>query len=104
MSGAGNYWGGADVPDEDDRTPRGKMHAASPDRSLRLSRALDFVKNAGPMGCTTMQLQAYTGSMAPATDISELRHAGYLIDCTMDGVKPNGRRVYRYRYQGRKFE
>jgi hypothetical protein len=80
------------------------MHAADPSRSQRLARALAFVKSFGSFGCTTAQLQGYTGSMAPATDISELRHAGYLIDCKMDGVKPNGRRVYRYKYLGRKFE
>ena len=80
------------------------MHNGSPDRSLRLSRALDYVRSAGPMGCTTAELQGYTGSMAPATDISELRAAGYLIECQCEGRNGNGRRVYRYRYHGRRFE
>jgi hypothetical protein len=80
------------------------MNNGDPSRSQRLARALAFVKSFGSFGCTTAQLQAYTGSMAPSTDISELRHAGYLINCHLDGIRSNGRRVYRYKYLGRKFE
>ncbi len=80
------------------------MHAADPSRSKRLARALDYIKSCGPIGCTTAELQNYTSSMAPATDVSELRHAGYFIDCEFDCINKNGRRVYTYRYRGRKFE
>lgn len=80
------------------------MHNANPSKSRRLTRALDYLKACRPYGCTTAELQAFTGSMAPATDVSELRHAGYLVECKCDGVNKNGRRVYTYRYLGRKFE
>ena len=80
------------------------MHNGTPERSKRLARALDCVKAAGPGGCTTLELQKFTGSMAPATDVSELRAAGYLIECRCEGNNGNGRRVYRYKYQGRRFE
>lgn len=79
------------------------MHAADPSRSERLARALDFVRSAGPIGCTTAEIQSYTGSMAPATDVSELRAAGYLIECRCEGTNGNGRRVYRYKFLGRRF-
>lgn len=80
------------------------MHAGNPERSKRLARALDYIRSCGPIGCTTAELQNYTGSMAPATDVSELRRNGYLIDCDFDCVNKNGRRVYTYRYQGRRLE
>ena len=80
------------------------MHAANPDRSKRLSRALDYIRSCGAHGCTTAELQGYTGSMAPATDVSELRRSGYLIDCECDGINIKGRRVYTYRYRGRRME
>jgi len=77
------------------------MHNGTPERSKRLYRALEYVKSAGPVGCTTAELQGFTGSMAPATDISELRQSGYQIECKSEGKNGNGRRVYRYRYLGR---
>jgi len=76
------------------------MHNGDPSRSIRLSRALNYIKSAGGIGCTTAELQSYTGSMAPATDISELRQTGHLIECKSEGAR-NGRRIYRYKYQGR---
>ena len=79
------------------------MHHGNPDRSRRLARALAYVQSAGPVGCTTAELQSWTLSMAPATDISELRQSGYQIDCKAEGMN-NGRRVYRYTYQGRIFD
>ena len=79
------------------------MHAANPDRSFRLKHALDYLKDAGSYGVTTAQLQVATFSMAPATDVSELRQSGYLIDCTNEGTNENGRKVYRYTYRGRTY-
>ena len=75
------------------------MHAGSPDRSQRLKRTLDYIKSAASSGCTTAEIQGWTHSMAPATDVSELRQSGYLIECSQDPMR-NGRRVYRYTYKG----
>lgn len=76
------------------------MHAANPARSKRLKLTLKYLEFA-PGGRTTAEIQEHTGSMAPATDISELRHSGYLIACRFDGQSERGRRVYRYTYLGR---
>jgi hypothetical protein len=78
------------------------MHHGSDD-TPRLSRALRFLQAHRYTGVTTAEIQAWTGSMAPATDISELRRSGHLIECSSEGMK-NGRRIYRYRYQGRQTE
>ena len=70
------------------------MHAANPEKSRRLARTLEILKSS-PRGVTTAELQAWTGSMAPATDCSELRQSGYRIACRFQETK-NGRRIYRY--------
>lgn len=76
------------------------MHAGNPDRSIRLARLLRYLEAHRVPGATTAEIQGWTGSMAPATDISELRHGGHLIYCKAEGMK-NGRRIYRYFYRGR---
>lgn len=77
------------------------MHAANPERSKRLRLALSYLRFGGAGGRTTAEIQEHTGSMAPATDVSELRQSGHVIDCKCEGRNGNGRRVYRYRYLGR---
>lgn len=79
------------------------MHNADPTRSFRLHRALDYLKSCRQMGCTTAELQSMTGSMAPGTDVSELRHAGHLVSCDYEGRTKSGRKIYRYRYVGKRF-
>lgn len=75
------------------------MHAGNPDRSARLAKTLAVLK-AWPNGVTTVHLQKSTGSMAPATDVSELRAAGHLIDCNQEPMQ-NNRRIFRYTYKGK---
>ncbi len=77
------------------------MHHGNPDTSNRLNRTLTYLRAAGAKGATTAELQAWSRSMAPGTDVSELRQSGYLIDCHCEGLNGNGRRVYRYTYRGR---
>ncbi len=76
------------------------MHAANPERSKRLKLTLRYLEFA-PGGRTTAEIQEHTGSTAPATDISELRHSGYRVLCRCEGRNSNGRRVYRYTYLGK---
>lgn len=76
------------------------MHNGTPERSHRLRLTLDFLRQCGPNGCTTAELQRATGSMAPATDCSELRQSGHEIKCRCLGTW-RGRRVYQYVYKGR---
>jgi hypothetical protein len=78
------------------------MHAAKVEKSTRLRKCLMFLRAAGRPGATTAELQGFTASMAPATDVSELRAQGYEIDCTYQGTSRRGRKVYRYTYKGKK--
>lgn len=75
------------------------MHAGNPDRSERLAHALRVLQ-AHPVGLTTAELQSWTGSMAPATDVSELRASGHIIECAQEPMK-NNRRIFRYVYRGK---
>lgn len=77
------------------------MHAAKLDGSERLRRTLSFIRGWGSAGVTSAELQGFTNSMAVATDVSELRRNGFLIDCKYEGTNERGRRVYRYFYKGK---
>jgi len=77
------------------------MHAANPEKSERLARTLYIIRSFGKFGLTTAQLQFHTGSVAPSTDVAELRQHGYNVECEYEG-KRDGRRIYRYTYRGRK--
>jgi hypothetical protein len=72
------------------------MHHGS-DKTPRLSTVLRILRS-HPTGLTTAELQSWTSSMAPATDISELRQSGHAIECKSEGMR-NGRRIYRYIYR-----
>lgn len=77
------------------------MHKANAEKSARLQRTLEAL-NACPDGAYSWQIQARTGSMAVATDTSELRANGYLIDCEYAGKTSNGRKIFRYHLRGKK--
>lgn len=77
------------------------MHAASIDKSARLQRTLEVLR-AFPAGATTWEIQTLSNSMAPATDVSELRANKYDIRCMYIGKTSTGRKIYRYRYFGKK--
>lgn len=78
------------------------MHNADVEKSERLQRTLIVIRSHGKYGCTSATLQALTGSMAPATDVSELRRNGYDIDCQYTHMTENHRKVYTYTYRGKK--
>jgi hypothetical protein len=66
---------------------------------LRLLRAV------GSRGVTTHEIQSLTGSMSPATEISELRKCGFLIPpATQEGKTAAGRKVFRYVLVGERTE
>lgn len=77
------------------------MHKANADKSYRLKQTLDVLR-AFPDGPTTWDIQGWCGSMAPATDISELRKNGYVIDCKYQGLTSTGRKIFRYHLRGKK--
>ena len=72
------------------------IHAANPETSNRLGRALTLLKNKRGVGATTYELHAETNDMAPHTTIAELRASGYNIRTQYDGMTSRGRRIYRY--------
>ena len=73
------------------------MHAAKLSKSRRLQVLLRILKSRRPRGMTGLELASRTGSLAIATDVSELRHSGVLIRCDYDFTTAEGRRVFRYR-------
>lgn len=79
------------------------MHASKP-TSRRLQRLLRTLRKHGLRGATSRQLAQETGSMAVATDVSELRRSGYLVPCEYEGKTPEGRKVYRYSLFAEPFE
>lgn len=79
------------------------MHNANAEKSERLRLTLCALSLGGPhFRISTLGIQRYTGSMAPATDISELRQNGYLIDCQYAGKTSSGRKIFRYHLRGKK--
>ena len=78
------------------------MHNGNPETSLRLSRTLTFLRAAGKFGATSAEIRNFTNSVAPGTDVSELRHSGHYILCKYDHRTPKGNKVYRYTYIGKK--
>lgn len=78
------------------------MHYANPEKSKRLSRLLTLLRATRRSGVTTSEIQSWTNSNAPATDISELRCSGHVIPpAEYERTTNAGRKVYRYRYAGR---
>ena len=77
------------------------MHKANAEKSYRLKQTLHVLR-AFPDGPTTWDIQSWCGSMAPATDISELRQNGYIIDCEYAGKTATGRKIFRYHLRGKK--
>lgn len=77
------------------------MNAAHPETSVRLYRTLEYLKAAGAVGATSAELAGFTRSCAPGTDVSELRHNGYEIECRYERKSSTGAKIFRYRYQGK---
>ena len=65
-------------------------------RSPRLRRCLDVLARAGEAGATTWEISVRTGSCAPAADVGDLRAAGVEVDCALERVTEEQRKIYRY--------
>lgn len=75
----------------------GQMHAADPGKSERLKRILRFLRERAELGATSMEVTDQCSVVAPATYVSEIRRAGFQIECTYEGRSQAGAKVYRYR-------
>lgn len=72
------------------------MRAARIAKSPRLQTLLAFLKERGNLGATSAEIHLRTGSVAPGTDVSELRANGYSVLCAFEKMTTTRRRVYRY--------
>ena len=72
------------------------MKAARLENSERLQTLL-LALQMHPAGLTTMELIQRTGSVAPHSDVSELRANGVPVDARQERCTAKGRRVWRYR-------
>ena len=72
------------------------MHHAKIENSLRLQRLLTILRQGG--WWTTKDLMRETGSVAQATDISELRSNGFDVESRrLTSVLDHQRQVWSYR-------
>ena len=73
-------------------------HGGNPQSSARLAATLDYLRQYPPGACvSTLAIQQATGSMAPATDIADLRKCGVpATRARCRGVSENGRKVYEW--------
>lgn len=62
-----------------------------------LMAMLNLIRNSREFGVTTQQLHEVSGSMAPSTDVSAIRHQGYDIVSQLQKQRSaTGRKIYRY--------
>ena len=72
------------------------MHFGDVDSCPRLKSILGLLMSRGLAGATTLEIHEISGSMAPSTDVSAIRHQGYVIDCKYERRTDEGKKVYRY--------
>lgn len=73
------------------------FHAANPATSDRLKRILQMLQDRGDGGATSWELMTECKTVAIGTCISELRHAGYNIECTQE-KRDQDRKTTIFRY------
>lgn len=76
------------------------MNFAKVKTSHRLQRVLAFLARRGSRGATTAQIVHGTGKLAINSIAAELRANGYAIACKLEGVTPDGGKVFRYTLVG----
>jgi hypothetical protein len=74
------------------------IHAARLIGSRRLRDTLDVLRRY-PDGVTSRDLIESSNTVAPHTDIAELRAAGFVISCRYLRRTTTGRKVYVYRLE-----
>lgn len=79
--------------------PKGRGHFCDVIGNPRLEPLMLALHRQGVM--TSQELQAITGSMCIATDISNIRAKGYPVSKgKLSRVTDTGRKVYEYRWEG----
>ena len=73
------------------------MHARNVSTSGKLQRVLTFLMDRGRQGATSWEIMDFCKTVAPATVVSELRHAGHEITCEYERKTEKGSKQYRYR-------
>ena len=72
------------------------MHFGDVDRCPRLKAILGLLMARVLAGATSLELHDISGSLAPSTDVSAIRHQGYSIECKYERRTETGSKVYRY--------
>jgi hypothetical protein len=79
------------------------VNAARLATSERLQRTLRALREAGPRGMTTLELQRATGNLNPHSDVAEIEDdinkvgkTRYGISCVLERITGEGRRIHRY--------
>ncbi len=72
------------------------MNARNAHKNRQLCEMLYLLGRRGEAGATSLELAKCSGSLAPATCISELRQNGRIIKCKRI-QRGDGTRIYRYR-------
>ena len=70
------------------------IHFARLDHSPRLQRTLDFLRQCGNRGATTMEIIRGANVCAINSIAAELRHNGYIVRCENQG------KIFRYFLEG----
>lgn len=64
--------------------------------SPRIAKLLDFLKQRGHAGATTLEITANCETTRASSDISELRANGVDVSCSYEGKTATGRSINRY--------
>lgn len=76
------------------------MNFARIKTSPRLQKVLLYLRRKAHHGATTMELIRATGQCAINSIMAELRRNGFEIACKLEGVTPDGGKVFRYTLVG----
>jgi hypothetical protein len=77
------------------------FHAGHVEKSVRLKRVLQCLRDHRRFGITTLSLNRLAFTTRSSSDVSELRSNGYRIDCKFVGSTPDGLKVHRYHLKTR---
>ena len=72
------------------------IHAAKLERSERLQRIYKLLKERGPHGATTREIDRLCDTVCAGSGVAELRANGKKIKAVAERETRTGRRVFRY--------
>lgn len=73
------------------------MNHARLSTSPRMQKLLAFLRGRGKQGATSLEIAQEVPTVAPATEVSALRHNGYTVEQGYEGRTASGAKLHRYR-------